>query len=444
MHNKTQENLIKIPILVSLLLLVIFFLIFPKNTYAACTVACALQGDEATTCSYLNNAVYCGAATANPSYTSTCTQNPLNHTVLCCDTQSECTQSCSVWLQSCSSMACCTGSSLTCTSGYCEHNLPTATPPPTSCLGQGQLCEDSLGNSTGLCCISQGLTCSQTSYVQGSYQGKTCAPTVSSNCATAGQPCEDALGNTVSYCCANQGLSCEKGSWINYQYNGKVCSTCGAEGDPCCPNGSCNPNLTCSNNNVCVRDEVNTCDQYCSSSSFSYGVCGTYSNYRNITPQICARPPSPNQQADCNINSIPYDCFCCNQFISSVGAPGPASPLNTITPIEQQIFCLGPHNPTATSSATGYVLTGAGCVPANNLQNFATVILPWAIGIAGGAAVILIIYAGFLISTSQNDPRRLNSGRELLTAAISGLLLLIFGVFLLRFLGEQILNIPGF
>lgn len=426
-----------------LLLLSTLSLLIPKKTYASCTVACALQGDEATTCSYIND-VYCGPATADPTYTGNCTQGAGNHTILCCSTQSECTQTCAVQLQSCSSLSCCS-SSLTCTSGFCELSIPTAAPTPQSgCLSQNQICEDALGNTVGLCCISQGLTCSQTSFVQGVYQGKTCALTVSTNCVGAGQPCEDALGNTVAYCCPNQGLSCEKGSWVNYIYNGKVCSTCGAEGDPCCPTGNCDPNLTCSNNNICVRDAVNTCDQYCSSSSFSYGVCGSYSAYRNITPQICARPPSPNTMADCNINGSPYDCFCCNQYITSVGGPGPIGPASTITPIEQKIFCTGPHNQTATSTDTGYILTGIGCLPANDLQNFVTTILPWSISIAGGIAVMLIIYAGFLISTSQNDPRRLNSGRELLTAAISGLLLLVFGAFLLRFLGQDILRIPGF
>jgi hypothetical protein len=48
-----------------------------------------------------------------------------------------------------------------------------------------------------------------------------------------------------------------------------------------------------------------------------------------------------------------------------------------------------------------------------------------------------------MISTSAGDPKKLQAGKELLTAAISGLLLLIFSVFILRIIGVEILNIPG-
>ena len=65
----------------------------------------------------------------------------------------------------------------------------------------------------------------------------------------------------------------------------------------------------------------------------------------------------------------------------------------------------------------------------------------WAIGIAGGIAFILIIVSGFMISTSSGDPKRLQAGRELLTAAITGLLLVIFSAFILRLLGVDLLGI---
>lgn len=48
-----------------------------------------------------------------------------------------------------------------------------------------------------------------------------------------------------------------------------------------------------------------------------------------------------------------------------------------------------------------------------------------------------------MIITSQGDPRRLQSGKELLTAAIAGLLLVIFSVLILRVIGVNILGIPG-
>jgi len=62
-------------------------------------------------------------------------------------------------------------------------------------------------------------------------------------------------------------------------------------------------------------------------------------------------------------------------------------------------------------------------------------------GIAGGLAFVLIVYSGFIITTSSGDPKRIAAGKELLSAAIAGLLLLILGTYLLRVIGVNILGI---
>ncbi|MBI1863678.1 hypothetical protein HYS03_00480, partial [Candidatus Woesebacteria bacterium] len=63
------------------------------------------------------------------------------------------------------------------------------------------------------------------------------------------------------------------------------------------------------------------------------------------------------------------------------------------------------------------------------------------LGLGGGIATLLIIYAGFIMTTSTGDPKRLQAGKELLGAAIGGLMLLIFAVFVLRLLGVNILGV---
>jgi hypothetical protein len=85
-----------------------------------------------------------------------------------------------------------------------------------------------------------------------------------------------------------------------------------------------------------------------------------------------------------------------------------------------------------------------GCIPVGGTQGFTGFLLRWGSGIAGGIALILIVAAGIIIITSGGDPKRMQAGKELLTAAVSGLLLLIFGVFILEFIGVDILGIPGF
>lgn len=122
----------KFVLLTIFLFLPAVLLFSPKNTYASCLVTCAAQGQESLHCSYIGD-VYCGSAVTDPNstVTTTCLQGPTNHMILCCATTSQCNQTCTVEYQSCSSMACCSGSFLNCNSGYCSLNIPTVTPLPT-------------------------------------------------------------------------------------------------------------------------------------------------------------------------------------------------------------------------------------------------------------------------------------------------------------------------
>ncbi|MCJ7805259.1 hypothetical protein MUP46_01305 [Patescibacteria group bacterium] len=88
--------------------------------------------------------------------------------------------------------------------------------------------------------------------------------------------------------------------------------------------------------------------------------------------------------------------------------------------------------------------TAIGCIPINDTNAFVGFILRWAIGIGGGIAFLLIIYAGFMIMTSSGNPERLKAGQELLTSAIAGIIMLIFSIFILRVIGIDILKLGNF
>lgn len=90
---------------------------------------------------------------------------------------------------------------------------------------------------------------------------------------------------------------------------------------------------------------------------------------------------------------------------------------------------------------TEEVESAIGCIPVGDTNQFMGWILGWAIGVGGGIAFLLIVYASFMIMTSQGVPDRLKAGQELLTSAISGLIMLIFSVFILNFIGIDILGI---
>jgi hypothetical protein len=88
--------------------------------------------------------------------------------------------------------------------------------------------------------------------------------------------------------------------------------------------------------------------------------------------------------------------------------------------------------------------TALGCLKTSNSQDFVAWILKFAIGIGGGIAFLLIIWGGFQIILSAGNPEKVKAGKEIITAAIAGLLLIIFSVFILRLIGYDIIGIPGF
>jgi hypothetical protein len=91
----------------------------------------------------------------------------------------------------------------------------------------------------------------------------------------------------------------------------------------------------------------------------------------------------------------------------------------------------------------GQTDTALGCVP-NDTLPFVGWVLGNSIKIGGGIAFLLMVFAGFQITISAGNPEKLKSGQEMLTAAIQGLLFLIFSAFLLRLIGYQIFNFPEF
>lgn len=88
--------------------------------------------------------------------------------------------------------------------------------------------------------------------------------------------------------------------------------------------------------------------------------------------------------------------------------------------------------------------TAIGCFSISSKNAFTSDILTYALGIAGGIAFLLIAVSGFQIMASSGNPDTIKAAKQLLTSAIMGLILLVFSVFILRVIGVDILNIPGF
>jgi hypothetical protein len=117
--------------------------------------------------------------------------------------------------------------------------------------------------------------------------------------------------------------------------------------------------------------------------------------------------------------------------------------LKSTTPLfDMEIFCDGEGNPT-TNPASGKIYTAIGCIPVRTNSAFLVAITAWAVRIAAGIAFIMIVVAGFLTMTAGGDPQKVQAARELLTAVITGLLLILLSGFLLRTIGVDLLGIPG-
>ena len=90
----------------------------------------------------------------------------------------------------------------------------------------------------------------------------------------------------------------------------------------------------------------------------------------------------------------------------------------------------------------GKAWTVFGCLPIEP-TGFSTFVLRFAIGIGGGIAFLMMLAGAFTVITSAGDPEKLKQGKRTITKAAIGLLVIIFAIFILRLIGQQLLGLPG-
>ena len=140
---------------------------------------------------------------------------------------------------------------------------------------------------------------------------------------------------------------------------------------------------------------------------------------------------------------------CCTNVPYCWGHPGDNPPITChagpqTPPTPSSTSVPGDTDVNGNCGTTG-INTAIGCIHVlGTPEVFLGDVLRWAVGIGGGIAFLLILYAGFMIMTAAGNPERLKAGQELLTSAISGLILLIFSVFILKFIGVDILGLCNF
>jgi len=99
--------------------------------------------------------------------------------------------------------------------------------------------------------------------------------------------------------------------------------------------------------------------------------------------------------------------------------------------------CLGDDN-----SPAG-IWTAVGCIETDFEAGIGT-ILGIGLSIGGGIALLRILAAAFLLTTSQGESKQIGEAKEMISSSIYGILFIIFSVAILQFIGVNILQIPGF
>lgn len=93
-----------------------------------------------------------------------------------------------------------------------------------------------------------------------------------------------------------------------------------------------------------------------------------------------------------------------------------------------------------------YIFTAVGCIQVaqdGKFNVFAASLIKILLGVAGMASFLSILAASFIFTTSRGESGKVKQAKELITAAISGLLFIIFSIIILEYIGVTILNLPG-
>ncbi len=116
-------------------------------------------------------------------------------------------------------------------------------------------------------------------------------------------------------------------------------------------------------------------------------------------------------------------------------APSTSTPTQTTPSIAPPIY--------QGKCSLDHVDTALGCLPTDPII-FVTAFFPWALGIAGTAAFFLIIFGAFQHITAAGNPEQMQKAQELIVSALTGLVIIIFSVSLLKIIGVDIFKLPLF
>jgi len=190
-----------------------------------------------------------------------------------------------------------------------------------------------------------------------------------------------------------------------------------------CQNGYIADKEACTKNN---GTDENTC-------------LGTENKHRCIQAPICAEG-QPCYKNDC---VCPQDQECRLSQNMSVPYCENIEPETNIKVLKPKP-CGGCIDPLPDGSCRQYwgIQTALGCFPTQP-EDIVRWLVKYSVIFSGGMGFLLMAYASFQMITSGGDPEKLKEAQSLFTSAIAGILLIVFSLFILRFIGYNILKLPG-
>ena len=166
-----------------------------------------------------------------------------------------------------------------------------------------------------------------------------------------------------------------------------------------------------------------------------------FTQYNIVDKYPCGEEPPPTSQCPPGYGDTALDCpagvdltkSCCRRngfadydIVSKIS--------NSINP--NGVFC------NINDLSNLRVNTALGCVPVE-IDKFVVWLLPYLFGIAGGIAFLLMIFGFIKMSTAGGDPKAVQGAKETISSALTGLLVCVFALFILRLIAVDILHIPG-
>lgn len=193
--------------------------------------------------------------------------------------------------------------------------------------------------------------------------------------------------------------------------------------------GSCTDTACTGSNDYTVRVMTNTgfvngttFDPTDCSAHFGVGTAGEPCE----NPEICETDPNSETKFDL-CEQIGKDNPAYNKCIRCVNGDDVA----------------GTGVPDSSPEVPEGIWTAVGCIK-NNPQTIVEVVIKIGLGVAGGVALLMILAAGFSLSTSQGDAKKTAEAKEMITSAVIGIIFIVMSITILEFIGVKIFHIPGF